>query len=381
MRILLFAHNFPPALDGGARLLSLIAEKEKRKGREVLVLTSDAYSTDDYLNPKTKRLKQSRLSFLNVLRREEIRVIRMWTFRWGRPIIRRVVGPIFLWFPWLAIWRFRPHRIVAGVFPTTVPIYAWFLSRILRAELILVPCFHQKEKSFYRRDLLWVLKQADKILALTDQERRFYQKNFGIPTHKLLLFKPKMGDLPLLGKYQQARFFDPPTILFIGSQAAHKRIEWLIEAFVKLKVKSLKFKVGAKKLKLVIAGPETLYSPNIKARIGRFPKWIRRDIEILGKVSERKKILLLDRAWVLVNPSIHESLGLVFYEAWARKKPVVAADLPVLREVIVDGKDGFLFKKNSIADLIEKISWLVENPQIAKKMGKAGYNKIVRWKK
>lgn len=365
MGVLIFAHNFPPATDGGAKLLSLIALEQKRRGERVLVLTSDAYLSDEYLNPRAKRIG-------GIGDFEGIEVIRIWSWRWGKSIIRRVTGPIFPWLPWRTVWRFGPKKIIAGVFPTTIPIYGCFLAKIFRSRLILVPCFHQGEKSFYRFPLLWVLKRADEIWALSGDEKRFYQKSLGIPGGKIALFRPKMEKKIFLPGERKAKFDYPPTIIFLGSQAAHKRIDWLIEAFKRLKKRDSS---------LIIVGPHTLYSPKIREKLSRLPKRVRKNIRILGKVSEKKKIALLDQAWVLVNPSIHESLGLVFFEAWARKKPVIASDLPVLREVIDDGRDGFLFEKDSISDLIEKMSLLIENPRLARKMGEAGYNKMVQWQK
>jgi len=56
-KVLIFSHNFPPAIDGGSQILFKIAQSLKKKGNEIVVLTSDALSTDDYINPKRKRLK------------------------------------------------------------------------------------------------------------------------------------------------------------------------------------------------------------------------------------------------------------------------------------------------------------------------------------
>ena len=372
MRVLVFSHNFPPAIDGGSKLLSLVARELKSQGNQVLVLTSDAYSSDDYLNTRVERVREFG-DFWG------IRVIRLWTWRWGKAIIRRITGPIFVWAPWLEIYRFKPQKIIAGVFPTLIPIYAWILARLLRVKLVLVPCFHQKERGFYRPWLGWVLRRADQIWALTQKEKSFYQKKFGIASRKILVFKPKIEADLFLNKTQEAKFSEPPTIVFVGSQAAHKRIEWLIEAFEKLKFKLESKEVERRKLKLklILVGPKTLYSPKIEAKIKKLPQWVRKDIKALGRVSEKKKLEVLDQAWVLVNPSAHESLGLVFFEAWARKKPVIGARMPVLEEVIDDGKNGLLFQKDDLEDLAEKIEMIITNKKLARKMGEAGYKKLV----
>ena len=169
----------------------------------------------------------------------------------------------------------------------------------------------------------------------------------------------------MLKKNQKAKFSSPPTILFLGNQAAHKKITLLINAFQII----VKNKPTAR---LIIAGGETLYSTNIKKKISHLPKDIRQKITVSGQFNRQKEKELLDSAWVLVNPSVHESLGLVFLEAWARKKPVIAANIPVLQEVIKNGENGLLFKKNNSASLAKKINLIISDKAKAARMGKAG---------
>ena len=59
-------------------------------------------------------------------------------------------------------------------------------------------------------------------------------------------------------------------------------------------------------------------------------------VTVLGPVSETEKIALLDRASVLVCPSLYEGFGLVPLEAMARGCPVVAARAGALPEVCGD---------------------------------------------
>jgi len=341
--------------------LSSIALGEKKRGNEVRVLTSDAHSSDDYLDWRAKRLKTGWAQWRGML------LFRAKTWRWPKQLIRRITGPVFLWLPVFWLYRWRPKKIVAGVFPTIIPVYAWLLAKITRAKLVLVPCFHYADKSFYRSWLTFVLRRADKILALTNFEKSFYQKKLGIDEKRITIFRPKTNSSFLLKR--KAQFLQPPLVLFIGSQSAHKKIELLIDAFEKLKLKGIK---------LAILGTRTLYSPKIEKKLASLAKETRKNIQVLGEVSEKKKIGFLDRAWVLVNPSIHESLGLVFLEAWARKKPVVAADIPILREVISNGKNGLLFKKDNINDLAEKIRKIITNKNMAMKMGETGYKNMLK---
>ena len=59
-------------------------------------------------------------------------------------------------------------------------------------------------------------------------------------------------------------------------------------------------------------------------------------------------------------------------EASLMEKPVIATNVGGIPELIKDGETGFLVEKGNHEQIIEKISFLLENPEIAGKMGTAG---------
>lgn len=60
------------------------------------------------------------------------------------------------------------------------------------------------------------------------------------------------------------------------------------------------------------------------------------------------------------------------FEYWACHKPIVASDLPALKEIINPGRTGFFYKPGDPKDLAEKTCRLLEDRQLSKKMGDAG---------
>lgn len=60
------------------------------------------------------------------------------------------------------------------------------------------------------------------------------------------------------------------------------------------------------------------------------------------------------------------------FEYWACHKPIVASDLPALREIVNPGKTGLLYKPGDAKELAEKTCTLLEDPQLSRKMGEAG---------
>jgi glycosyltransferase involved in cell wall biosynthesis len=55
------------------------------------------------------------------------------------------------------------------------------------------------------------------------------------------------------------------------------------------------------------------------------------------------------------------------------RKPVIATNVGGNPEMMVDGKTGFLVEKGNPEQLIKKISLLLEDENLAKKMGNEGH--------
>lgn len=93
----------------------------------------------------------------------------------------------------------------------------------------------------------------------------------------------------------------------------------------------------------------------------------------LDDLAEEEKQDALAACDILCVPSEGESFGMVYYEAWAYKKPVVALDLPVLRETISSHGGGLLCdaEPQSIANALIQ---LLSNPELAYKLGNMGHS-------
>jgi glycosyltransferase involved in cell wall biosynthesis len=85
-----------------------------------------------------------------------------------------------------------------------------------------------------------------------------------------------------------------------------------------------------------------------------------RQIQYIGEVNETQKIKLLKRAKALLNPvNWNEPFGLTSIEAMAMGVPVLAFDKGPMREIIMDGKTGFVVKNvKQMAKAIAKVETL-----------------------
>jgi len=81
---------------------------------------------------------------------------------------------------------------------------------------------------------------------------------------------------------------------------------------------------------------------------------------------------------LFVLPSLYEGLPNVVLEAMAAGLPVVATGVDGTREVVLNGKTGLLVPPGDPAALAEAIGLLMEHPDLGRKMGAAGRERIRR---
>ncbi|MFH0857833.1 MAG: glycosyltransferase family 4 protein [Candidatus Magasanikbacteria bacterium] len=80
----------------------------------------------------------------------------------------------------------------------------------------------------------------------------------------------------------------------------------------------------------------------------------------------------MDQADIVLIPSLWEGLGVVALEALASKRIVIASNTGGLQEIIEDGKTGILFETGNDKALEEKIHWVMNNPEKARKIAQKG---------
>jgi glycosyltransferase involved in cell wall biosynthesis len=71
-------------------------------------------------------------------------------------------------------------------------------------------------------------------------------------------------------------------------------------------------------------------------------------------------------------PKFMKNIPTKMFEYWACGLPVVASDLPPIRQFLVDGQHGWLFDPKKPAELAERIAFLLGHPQQAQALGQNG---------
>ena len=139
-------------------------------------------------------------------------------------------------------------------------------------------------------------------------------------------------------------------------------IDWLIEAFAKLKESH----TGAVQLKLYGRGTMEAALKKQCEQAGLLDT-----IHFMGRVPNEKIPEEISKMDVLVNASRSEMFGVSTIEAMACKVPVVATDTAGSSEILLNGVTGFTVKTGNIGALADRLTELAEDPEMARKMGEA----------
>ena len=93
-------------------------------------------------------------------------------------------------------------------------------------------------------------------------------------------------------------------------------------------------------------------------------------VRFLGYVSPIQRAI--DETAVVVVPSLGEGFGMVALEAMERSRPVVAAAIGGLGELVVDGETGLLVPPGEAEPLARALVAIARDPDLRRAMGEAG---------
>ena len=161
---------------------------------------------------------------------------------------------------------------------------------------------------------------------------------------------------------------DAPVILYVGRRERYKGYIHLLDAaeIVWQRYNEARF---------VFIGVPGFYG----AMVDEFARYTDDRIIEIERAGAAEKSAALDACDLYAMPSVHETFGIGYLEAWLHEKPVIGGDIPPLREVIADGVDGLLVAQK-VADIARAVTRLLDDPALRSAMGRAGNAKLQeRW--
>lgn len=197
------------------------------------------------------------------------------------------------------------------------------------------------------------------FVTVSHDLRRWLINDVGIPEKKVIQiingvdtnkFAPQKNKKSLREKFG----FDVDAFLIgtVGRLDPVKDYQTLIKAFATLTTNT--YKINKIKLLITGSGPEEQEFKKMAAEIG-----VEDRIYFLGERSDIPE--LMQSMDVFVLPSIAEGVSNTILEAMACGLPVVASRVGGNKELVDDGKTGFLFAAGDYKELANRLSFYLNN--------------------
>jgi glycosyltransferase involved in cell wall biosynthesis len=212
---------------------------------------------------------------------------------------------------------------------------------------------------------------ADRVIGVSEAVSRQLVEEYGIPEKRVCTVMPALDfsqcpDTDVDAKKAELGIpFDASVIGTVGRLCEQKAQRYFIDAAAKV----LKTRPECR---FLILGEGPLRGE------------LQRQIDDLG-IADRVRLLgFRDDAREIIRvmdvsclSSLHEGTPMVALEAMGYGKPVVVTAVPGSEEVVVDGETGFVVPPKDSASLAERILRLVEDRELAGRMGEAGRRLVI----
>ena len=193
------------------------------------------------------------------------------------------------------------------------------------------------------------VEKADKLTTTSSVAANFMASKTNIITKNIEiismgvdsnLFRPslklkKIGEKKIIEKL--GFFPNQPILLFVGSLAIHKGVDYLINAMPKILKKH-----SSANLLIVGRGQQEDSLKKLVYKLG-----INQNVHFVGSIENNKLQYYYNLADIFVLASLREGLPVVLMEAMSSGCPVVATNIAGNPDMIENNKNGFLIKIKS----------------------------------
>jgi glycosyltransferase involved in cell wall biosynthesis len=233
--------------------------------------------------------------------------------------------------PGLTLWLLRNAArftlLHAHSYHTPLALQAAIASRRSNVPLVVTTCYHGSGHSTLSRYMHppyrpiggWMLRQARRLICISEAERRLLEEHFGLGL-PVVVVRSAVETAQLLAARPPQKQRGRRVVLAVGRLESYKQTDRLIAALPDLPVD----------FDAVIVGEGPAY-PRIQELAARVRMLDR--IGLYACLPEHELLSWYSGADVFVSLSRHESFGLTVLEAAVAGCPVVASDISAHREV------------------------------------------------
>lgn len=236
---------------------------------------------------------------------------------------------------------------ITEIYPLVAGLGSIFRGKGIKNKIVKEIMKFQYKLSFKQSQTV-IFQNSDDLnefvsLKLVDKDKTIIINGSGVNMNK---FTPE----PLPSK---------PAFLYIGRLIKDKGIGEYLEACKAIKKKY-------KHVRCLLVGPFDS-NPSALSPKELQPYIDDRIVEYLGEQSDVRPFISMCSTFVL--PSYHEGTPKTVLESMAMARAIITTDAPGCRETVIEGKNGFLVPVEDVNTLIERMEYLILNPEINQQMG------------
>lgn len=215
------------------------------------------------------------------------------------------------------------------------------------------------------------VRRADAVVSTSRYSRKRIVQAYGVPAAKVVIV-PELIDLSAWTDEalpQGEGGTDPPAILTVAHMYPRKNLGLLLNALACVRDAGVAFQGW-----IVGEGP----CRNAWERL-RDSLALQDRVTFLGTIPRRQLVERYRRAAVFCLPSRQEGFGIVFLEAMACGKPIVAGRAAAVPETVPDGECGLLVDPDDPEALARALTALLRDPDLRQEMGEAGRRRVKQY--
>lgn len=201
----------------------------------------------------------------------------------------------------------------------------------------------------------------DYLFTLTKDMQKDYERIITNP-NMIIKWVPNMIIIPK----EEVLKTKENNIISISRLHPGKKVGDLVDIFTKTK----------KTKQFFIIGDGEEYH-NIEEKINNLKLY--KKVKLLGYQNQESIHKYLNESKILVMASKTEGLPMVILEALSLKLPCIAYDIPGLKDLIIDGENGFLIKENDQKTFARKIDLLLTDKKLYAYMQNKAYQKALEY--
>jgi len=386
LRILHVSPSYAPLVGGAERLLQSVSERLVARGHEVTVVTFDCATQLDFWSSKPAGLpRRETLNGVQVVRLPTApgRLQQMFEWWLQRRGGWRTAGWIIGMDDWPLIGpsginmllpiSTRPADVVTAVnWCFSAAYWACLPPALRRVPRVAVPILHIERDWAFNPLHLRMLRNCDASIVFTDVEREFVEARGG----RSVAVAGAGADPARFEQRDGARvraeygIGNRPVVGFVGRQEKFKGAATLIEA-MRIVWREMPNAM------LLMAGQRAHRDAAVSQELAGLSDGERANIVLIDDFTDADGPSIMDACDIVALPSVEESFGIVFVEAWMCGKPIIGGDIAATRCIIDHGVDGLVATPFDATDLSRKILDLLADPAKRARFGARGREKAL----